>query len=110
MEAAFGRLHNSGAGAFGARPTVVESIMLDGEAANIAIQDPYPTIPIPNEGCFSIKPNSMPSLGMGMVCLFLMGNKYTTNACRKGPWAQAWAQIGCAMAGPSLAKTAEVIV
>ena len=25
MEAAFGRLHNSGAGAFGARPTVVES-------------------------------------------------------------------------------------
>ena len=31
MEAAFGRLHNSGAGAFGARPTVVESIMVDGE-------------------------------------------------------------------------------
>ena len=30
MEAAFGRLHNSGAGAFGARPTVVESIMVDG--------------------------------------------------------------------------------
>ena len=38
MEAAFGRLHNSGAGAFGARPTVVESIMVDGKAANIAIQ------------------------------------------------------------------------
>ena len=31
MEAAFGRLHNSGAGAFGARPTVVESIVVDGE-------------------------------------------------------------------------------
>ena len=31
MEAAFGRLHNSGAGAFGASPTVVESIMVDGE-------------------------------------------------------------------------------
>ena len=31
MEAAFGRLHNSGAGTFGARPTVVESIMVDGE-------------------------------------------------------------------------------
>ena len=28
MEAAFGRLHHSGAGAFGARPTVVESIMV----------------------------------------------------------------------------------
>jgi hypothetical protein len=27
MEAAFGRLHNSGASAFGARTTVVESIM-----------------------------------------------------------------------------------
>ena len=31
MEAAFGRLHNSGAGAFGARPTVVESIVVHGE-------------------------------------------------------------------------------
>ena len=38
MEAGFGRLHNSGAGAFGAFPTVVESIMVDGKAANIAIQ------------------------------------------------------------------------
>ena len=30
MEAAFGRLHKSGAGAEGARPTLVESIMVDG--------------------------------------------------------------------------------
>ena len=54
MEAAFGRLHNSGAGAFGARPTVVESIMLDGEAANIAIPKipAQINIPIPNEGNF----------------------------------------------------------
>ena len=37
MEAAFGRLHNSGAGTFGARPTVVESIMVDGEVANVAV-------------------------------------------------------------------------
>ena len=36
MEAAFGRLHNNGAGASGARPIVVETIMVDGEAANIA--------------------------------------------------------------------------
>ena len=36
MEAAFGRLHNSGAGAFGARPTVVESILVDGKAAVVA--------------------------------------------------------------------------
>ena len=46
MEAAFGRLHNSGAGAFGARPTVVESIMVDRKAANIVIQL------IPNEAHF----------------------------------------------------------
>ena len=43
MEAAFGRLHNNGAGASGARPIVVDSIMVDGKAANIAIQ------PIPND-------------------------------------------------------------
>ena len=43
MEAAFGRLHNSGARAFGARSTVVEPIMVDGKVANIAIQ-PIPTI------------------------------------------------------------------
>ena len=36
MEAAFGRLHNGGPAAFGRRPTVVESIMGDGEAANTA--------------------------------------------------------------------------
>ena len=34
MEAAFGRLQYSGAGASGARPIVVESIMVDGKAAN----------------------------------------------------------------------------
>ena len=43
MEAAFGRLHNNGAGASGARPIVVDSIMVDGKVANIAIQ------PIPND-------------------------------------------------------------
>ena len=43
MEAAFGRLRNDEAGASGARPIVVESIMVDGKAANIAIQ------PIPND-------------------------------------------------------------
>ena len=35
MGAAFGRLHNS------ARPTVVESIMVDGEAANIVNPRPF---------------------------------------------------------------------
>ena len=30
MEAAFSRVHSNGAGAFGARPTVVEFIMVDG--------------------------------------------------------------------------------
>ena len=41
MGAASGRLHNSGAGeagASGVRPIVVESIMVDGKAGNIAIQ------------------------------------------------------------------------
>ena len=33
MEAAFGRLHNNGAGAFGAGSTVVESILVDFKAA-----------------------------------------------------------------------------
>ena len=36
MEAAFGRLHNGGRVAFGRPPTVVDSIMGAGEAANIA--------------------------------------------------------------------------
>ena len=36
LEAAFGRLHNGGPAAFGRRPTVVESIMVDGKAADIA--------------------------------------------------------------------------
>ena len=44
MEAAFGRLHNSGA-AFG-RATVVDSINVDGKAAVVALQ-PTPT---PKEG------------------------------------------------------------
>ncbi len=35
MEAAFGRLHNSGGAAFGGPPSVVESIMVDGEMADI---------------------------------------------------------------------------
>ena len=43
MEAAFGGLHNNGAGASGAWSMVVESIVVDGKAANIAIQ------PIPND-------------------------------------------------------------
>ena len=47
MEAAFGRLHNSGAGTFGARPTVVESMMVDGEVANKAIPIPIPNIKAP---------------------------------------------------------------
>ena len=46
MEAAFGRLHNSGAGAFDARPTVVDSFMdgcaLAGGAADVA-ETPSPT-------------------------------------------------------------------
>ena len=43
MEATFGRLHNNGERASGARPIVVESIMVNGKAANIAIR------PIPSD-------------------------------------------------------------
>ena len=35
MGAGFGRLHNNGRAAFGGPPIVVESIMVDGEVANI---------------------------------------------------------------------------
>ena len=38
MEAVFGRLHNSAERASGAGSTVVDSIIVDGNAANIAIQ------------------------------------------------------------------------
>ena len=44
IEAAFGRLHNSGSGAFGARPTVVESIMVDGEIDGSIYGTIYPGI------------------------------------------------------------------
>ena len=44
MEAAFDRLRNSGAGAFGARPTVVESIIVDGEIGGSIYGTIYPTI------------------------------------------------------------------
>ena len=36
MDAAFGRLHKGGRAAFGGAPTFVDSIVGDGEAANIA--------------------------------------------------------------------------
>ena len=42
MEAAFGRLHNRNASAFGAGASVVGSIMVDGKAAHVAVQ-PTPT-------------------------------------------------------------------
>ena len=63
MEAAFGRLHNNGAGAFGAGSIVVESILVDGKAANIAMQ------PTPTEGHTPTE-GSMPKMlpvGAGVV-------------------------------------------
>ena len=49
MEAAFGRLHNSGATAFGARPVVMDSIIVEGMGADIALQ----TTPIPTKAGLS---------------------------------------------------------
>ena len=43
MEAAFGRLHNTGAGAYGARPTVVKSIVEDGEIDGSMYDVTYPS-------------------------------------------------------------------
>ena len=41
MEAAFGRLHKGGRAAFGGPPTFVESIIGDGEVANIVKMHAY---------------------------------------------------------------------
>ena len=43
VEAAFGRLHNSGTDAFGASPTVVEVIMVDGEIGGVICGKICPT-------------------------------------------------------------------
>ena len=48
MEAAFGRLHNSGMGAFGARPTVLESIIVNDEIDGSTYGKIYPTISVNN--------------------------------------------------------------
>ena len=57
MEAAFGRLHNSGAGAFGACPTVVESIMVDGELDGAIYGTIYPTIHGSKNGAVNMNPS-----------------------------------------------------
>ena len=49
MEAALGGLHNSGARADGARPIVVDSIILDGEAPSIATHKQILKGHIPNQ-------------------------------------------------------------
>ena len=43
MEAAFGRLHNSWAGAFGVRPAVLDSIVVDAGAYGAIYGTIYPT-------------------------------------------------------------------
>ena len=50
VEAAFGRLLHSGAGAFGARSTVVESIIVDGEIGGSISGTIYPTISVSKSG------------------------------------------------------------
>ena len=70
MEAAFGRLHN-GAGAFGVRPIDVESIMVDGKTANIAIQHIPDESPSPMKATFSEKLNKGKDRGWGCVATSL---------------------------------------
>ena len=63
MEAAFGRLHNSGAGAFGARPTVVESIVVDGEIDGSMYGTIYPSIYGSENGARNNNPSGRIYLG-----------------------------------------------
>ena len=62
MEAAFVRLHNKGAGACGARPLVVESILVDGKASIVALQ----LTPTPKEMPNFEFPKSRGSFGVGV--------------------------------------------
>ena len=64
MEAVFDRLQQNGTDASGACPIVVESILEDGKAANIAMQ-PTPT---PTEGPHAKKGRSV---GVGVLFHFL---------------------------------------
>ena len=49
-ETPFGRLHNSWGGAFGARPTVIESILVDGEIGGSIYGTICPTISVSKNG------------------------------------------------------------
>ena len=60
--------HNSGADAFGARPTVVHSVIVDGMAADRAMQ-PTPT---PIEGVIVQYPSPEVLIGLGLGCRLLI--------------------------------------
>ena len=66
-EAAFGRLHNSGAGAFGSCPTVGESIMEDGEIDGSIYGTIYPMV-YGSQNCAGNK-------GVTSVLLFSWGSE-----------------------------------
>ena len=57
MVAAFGRLHNSGVGAFGARSTVVESIVVDDEIGDSINSTIYPFMPGSQNGAATANPS-----------------------------------------------------
>ena len=69
MEAAFRRLRNTGADALGARPTIVDSIMVNGEQAHIAIPQIHTLelILIANVGSFFRIPGLVHALGTGTL-------------------------------------------
>ena len=64
------RLHNSGAGAFGAHPTVVDSMILAGEAASITTPKKMIPMPDPDPFCKFCKRGS--GAGTGIVFGFLI--------------------------------------
>ena len=71
MKAAFGRLRNSGAGAFGARPIVAESIMVDGEIGRSIYGTIYPAISGSKNG---VEINRIQSEGLSTTAEGLLHN------------------------------------
>jgi len=71
VDPAFGRLHKNGAGTFGASSIVVESVLVDGKAANIAMQPTPIEGPTPTEG-FWYRPSVGVGHSVGVGCMAML--------------------------------------
>ena len=72
MEAVFGRLHNSGASAFGVRPAVAESISVNFKIGGSTYGALYPTISGSKNGADSILLGELLA-DCGYLCLGKLG-------------------------------------